>query len=197
MVLPESAEDLIDVSDFNEDERLPYWAELWPSARALARHLLDEAAPEGRAIELGCGVALPSLALCWRDVPVIASDYYEEALGFARLNAERNGIRSPETLLLDWRTRPEGLGRFELVIAADVVYERRNAEALAGLLPALVAPGGRVLIADPGRVYFPDLRAAMAALGWSVREVEVREEPSPVGEGSPIRVSIVELRPPG
>ena len=196
VLLPRPADELIDLSDFNRDERLPYWAELWPSARALTRHLLDAPLPEGRVIELGSGVALPSLALRWRGVPAIASDYYDHALAYARLNAERNGIPAPETLLLDWRTPPEGIGRFALVIAADVLYERRNAEALAALLPRLVEPGGRALVADPGRLYFADLRAALAERGWSAREVAVAGEPSPAGGGARIRVSITDFRPP-
>ena len=194
MVLPRAADELIDVSEFNRDERLPYWADLWPSARGLTRHLLDGPVPPGRIVELGCGVALPSLALRWRGVPVLATDYYEEALEFARRNAEENGIPAPDTLLVDWRTPPRGLGLFDLVLAADVLYEKRNAEALVGLLPRVVAPGGRALVADPGRLYFADFRAGMEGLGWRVREVEVREEPSGVGEGSVIRVSIVELQ---
>ena len=194
MVLPRAADELIDVSEFNRDERLPYWADLWPSARGLARHLLDARVPAGRVLELGCGVALPSLALRWCGVPVLATDYYEEALDFARRNAEENGIPAPDTLLLDWRMPPADLGRFDLVIAADVLYEKRNAEALMGLLPRVTAPGGRVLVADPGRVYFADFRAGMEGLGWGVRVLETREEPSGVGEGSMIRVSIVELQ---
>src|SRR5690606_6274286 len=113
----------IDVSDFNRDERLPYWAELWPSARALAQELLDGPLPRGRVLELGCGIALPSLALRWRGVEVVASDYYAEALDFARENARRNRLTEPETLLLDWRTPPPDLIPFDLVIAADVLYE--------------------------------------------------------------------------
>ena len=194
IVLPRAADELIDVSEFNLDERLPYWADLWPSARALTRHLLDRPLPQARILELGCGVALPSLALRWRGASVIASDYYEDALAFALRNAQENGIPAPGTLLLDWRSPPEGLGVFEQVIAADVVYEQRNADALAALLPRVVAPGGRALVADPGRIYFPYLVDRMESQNWSVRRVETREEPSGVGEGSVIRVSIVELQ---
>jgi predicted nicotinamide N-methyase len=196
MTLPESSEELIDVSEFNQDERLPYWAELWPSALALTRHLLEGSLPAGRVMELGCGLALPSLALAWRGVRALATDYYEDALAFVRLNAERNGIAPPETRLFDWRESPAALGRFDLVLAADVAYEKRNAEMLAALIPGLVAPGGRVLLADPGREYMGDLLDALRAEGWSVREVETRLEASPAGPTAPnIRVRIVEVRP--
>ena len=36
---PRSADDLISEEDFDRDERLPYWAELWTSSLALAERL--------------------------------------------------------------------------------------------------------------------------------------------------------------
>lgn len=196
MLLPRSADALIDESEFNVDERLPYWADLWPSARALTRWLLDAPPPDGRVIELGCGVALPSLALRARGVPVVATDYYPEALEFARANAERNGLAPLETAPLDWRLPSPALGRFARVIAADVLYERRNGEALAGLLPRLVAPGGSVLLADPGRVHAPEFLERMQGLGWTVREEATLAESSPdVGAGVVSRVRLLRLTP--
>lgn len=197
MLLPRSADELIDVSAFNVDERLPYWAELWPSARALTRHLLDAPPPDTAVLELGSGVALPTLALRWRGVDAAASDYYPEALEFARANAIRNRVPPPAAVPLDWRHPPAGLGRFGLVLAADVLYERRNGEALVGLLPRLVAPAGRVLLADPGRVHAAEFRAEMARRGWRVAEADAREEPSGApGGGAVSRVRIWELSPP-
>ncbi|HEV2131729.1 MAG TPA: hypothetical protein VGR27_11530, partial [Longimicrobiaceae bacterium] len=70
ILLPHAADELIDEEDFDRDERLPYWAELWPSARALARYLLEREVPAGRVLELGAGVALPSLALHARGAEV-------------------------------------------------------------------------------------------------------------------------------
>ena len=197
LLLPRSADELIDESDFNTDERLPYWADLWPSARALTRFLLEREPPRGRAIELGCGVALPSLALRARGAEVLATDYYAEALDFARANAERNGLEPPATALVDWRRPPPELGRFSLVLAADVLYERRNGEALAELLPRVTEPGGRVLLADPGRLHAPEFWTRMEALGWSVAEEATRVEASPeVGAGVSSRVTIHRLAPP-
>src|SRR3712207_3594125 len=153
LVLPRAADELIDPADFDRDERLPCGADLWPSARALARHLLEgECDAAGGALELGCGVALPSLALRGRGVDVLATDWYADALRFAEVNAARNGLGPLRTALLDWRDPPEGW-RYPLVIAADVLYEQRNAEALAALLPRVTARGGTVLIADPGRIH--------------------------------------------
>lgn len=195
MLLPRSADALIDDSEFNEDERLPYWAELWPSARALTRFLLDGPVPGGPVLELGCGVALPSLALRARGAAALATDYYGEALDFARASAERNGIPSPELALLDWRHPPPELGRFPLVVAADVLYERRNADALAALLPRVVAPSGSALLADPGRVYAGEFERGMGEAGWGVEVAAVlREEAAGAGAYSSVR--LLRLSPP-
>jgi predicted nicotinamide N-methyase len=189
MLLPRAADALIDEAEFEADERLPYWADLWPSARGLTRHLLDRPPAERRLVELGAGVALPSLALRSLGADPLATDYYADALRFAKANAVRNGLAPLRTTLLDWRDPPRG-EQWELVVAADVVYEQRNAEALAELLPRILADGGRMLLADPGRVYFGEFRDRMEDMDWVVQEIDVREETSdPVtGATSTVRI---------
>jgi predicted nicotinamide N-methyase len=197
ILLPASAEDLIDEREFEADERLPYWAELWPSALALARHLLDLAAVPERAIELGCGVGLPSLALASRRVGVTATDYYPDALRFTAANAVRNHLPPPATLLLDWRRPPASLPRFPLAVMADVLYEARNVEPLQSLLARVLEPGGAAVLADPGRVYLPAFLRSMETAGWRVERLEERLEDSAAGKGLKTRVQLFTLSPPG
>jgi predicted nicotinamide N-methyase len=164
---PVSADDLIDEDDFDRDERLPYWAELWPSALALSRNLSKRDLTGIRAIELGCGVGLPTVVALARGATVFATDHYEAALAFTAYNARKNLGREADSVLLDWRA-PDiaSLGTFDLVLAADVLYERKNAAALAGLVPRLLAPGGEAVFADPRRDDAPFFLAAMKELGF-------------------------------
>ena len=158
MAHPALADALIDEEDFTRDERIPYWAELWPSAVALAGHLSKEDLAGGRVIEVGCGVGLPSLTTLARGAGVVATDHYQAALDFVRYNARTNlGDLEPQTRLLNWHApRTEGLEEaFDLVLAADVLYESRNVPALAALIPTLLDPGGEVLLADPRRKNAP------------------------------------------
>ena len=149
---PVSADDLIDEEDFDRDERLPYWAELWPSALALARHLSKRDLTGIHAVELGCGVGLPTIVALARGATVLATDHYEAALDFTAHNASANLDREPDTALLDWRTPEiESPRTFDIVLAADVLYERKNAAALADLVPKLLASGGEAIFADPRR----------------------------------------------
>lgn len=119
-----------------------------------------------KAVELGCGVGLSTLAALDRGARALATDYYEAALDFTRHNARENGLPEPETALLNWRAPGGGLGRFDLVFAADVLYEEASARALAELVPSLLAPGGEALFADPGRRYEPLFRELMQEGGF-------------------------------
>lgn len=159
---------LIDEEEFDRDERLPYWAELWPSATALARSLAREDLKGRRAVELGCGVGLGTIAAMDRNAHVLATDYYAAALDFTRHNARENVGHEPETALLNWRAPDTAnLGPFDLVFAADVLYEESSARALAELVPTLLAPDGEMLVADPGRRYEPLFRELMKEAGFA------------------------------
>ena len=177
---PVSADDLIDEEDFDRDERLPYWAELWPSAVALARYLSERDLGGTRVIELGCGVGLPTILALAQGAEVLATDHYEAALDFTAYNARTNLGLEPEVSALDWR-RPDiaGIGIFDLVLAADVLYERKNAAALAELVPQLLAPGGEAIFADPRRDEAPVFLEAMERLGFeNVTEEITVEQPA-------------------
>ena len=150
---PDEAEVL--VAALREDaEEPPYWAELWPSGVALAEELAERDLTGMRVIELGCGLALPSLAAQARGATVLATDRDAQALDYAR----RNGL---ETMLVDLAD-PPALPRFDLAIAADVLYEHAFAEQLAALLPTLA---DEILIAVPARPDAP-ARADAIAPGW-------------------------------
>ena len=149
---PASADDLIDEKEFERDERLPYWADIWPSARVLASHIA-QLPGKGRALlELGCGAGLVATASVIAGFRVCATDYYEDALRFTELNvAEETGLL-PETRLVDWRKFPTDLGRFDLVVGSDVLYERIYGRLVAKAIDMTLARNGEAVIADPGRI---------------------------------------------
>lgn len=169
---PASAEDLIDESDFERDERLPYWAELWPSSRVLAAWVLGTSGAGLRAMELGCGAGLVATCASLAGYDVLATDYYDDALRFTRVNAWRNGAREPRVQHLDWRELPDEREPFDLVLASDVLYERPYGLLVAETINAYLSPGGRAVIADPGRVAREDFFAAAASLGLTLRNQE-------------------------
>ncbi len=133
---------------------VPYWARPWPSGVGLAGALYDDPPPAGTTVlELGCGLALPSVMAARAGADVLATDGATDAVAFAAHVLALNDVLG-EVAVVDWSTHGDALvarGPFDLVLAADVLYTRANAEAAKSLFPRLVAPGGRLVIADPNR----------------------------------------------
>ena len=163
---PRDASDLVSEQDFGGNEFLPYWAELWASGRALAETVVVSALRGATVLELGCGLALPSFAAALAGGRVTASDWSSDALATVSSNAELNGL-AVAVLELDWFSPPPDPPYFDLVLAADVLYEERNVAALLDLLPLL---GRSVLLADPGRATAGRFFAE-AGRDWTVRAV--------------------------
>lgn len=171
---PANSDDLIREEDFVKDERLPYWADVWPSSIVLAEKLLELDGTGKVALELGCGVGLSTLAAMSSGYDVLATDYYEDALDVTRANVFRNLGKQARTQLVDWRHLPTNLGQFDLVFASDVLYEKEYAGLLPVLLDRLMVRGGIALVADPGRVAAPIFLEACATNGLVVRAKETR-----------------------
>ena len=177
---PANSDDLIREEDFVKDERLPYWADVWPSSIVLAGKLLELNGRGKTALELGCGVGLSTLAATSAGFDVLSTDYYEDALDVTRANVFRNLGKIARTRLVDWRHLPLDLGTFDLIFASDVLYETEYAELLPILFRGLLAPTGIALIADPGRVAAPVFVEACAKHGLVIQEKETR--PFEVGD---------------
>lgn len=149
---PRDSEALLDDHAFEHEEFLPYWAELWPSGVALARAVGVQSWRGRHVVELGCGLGLPAIAAALAGGRVLATDWSQAAVDRAADNAQRNDA-SIDTLVCSWST-PEPIvarGPWDVVLASDVLYERRDVAPLLAVLPQLLAAHGEAWIADPGR----------------------------------------------
>ena len=191
LLRPRNVDDLISEEDFALDERIPYWADVWASAPILAERIAGIPGTGKRLLELGCGIGLPALAAAAAGFEVLATDYYAQALEFTAANAERNGIAGVDTRLVDWRKLPGDLGTFDVVLAADVLYEQPQAALVAEVLSQCLATDGWALVSDPGRCTAETFLAECGARGLTAGCV-VRV-PTTDG-GAQLTVSIYEVR---
>jgi predicted nicotinamide N-methyase len=167
---PRDAEALLSEESFEHEEFLPYWAELWASGVALAHDLSLRSLRGKKTLELGCGLGLPSIAAARSGGRVLATDWSPDAVLAAGANAERNGVQI-ETLVCSWG-EPQAIverGPWDLVLASDVLYERRNVNLLLRLLPKLVDTRGLVLIADPQRAAAARFVERVEVEGWVLK----------------------------
>jgi predicted nicotinamide N-methyase len=147
----------------------PYWAELWPCARALAAHLATMDLTGVRIVELGCGLALPSLVAALRGADVVASDYSTDALERVAESGRRTLGRPLETLRADLHA-PAALierGPFDLVLGADLLYDCTLAESMGALIP-LISPAA--LFAYAWKRSAIPLAAPLVAHGYSIAQ---------------------------
>ena len=158
------------------DERLPYWAEVWPSARALADYLVGEGAiQEGdEVLELGCGAGLAGIAAGLLGARVTMTDAAAPALELAAFNWRQNLGHAASVCAMDWRY-PDPRLASDWVMAADVLYEERWFNPILNALRICVRPGGHALLAEPRRrvaePFFHDLLPSgpwtVTCLPWS------------------------------
>lgn len=187
---PQNADELISEADYVMDERLPYWADLWPAARMLATTVLGAESRKRSLLELGCGLGLATAAAVRSGFVVTSTDYYEDALHVARFNSARVNGTEPAVRMVDWRALPADLGQFDVVIAADVLYERQYGTLVAAAIAATLKADGEAWITDPGRSGLDAFLEQAAVHGLRVAS---REE-FPYAEGPKIRQTIRRFR---
>ncbi len=154
-----------------KDERLPYWAEIWPSSLALAEYVqtCDEIKNSTTVLELGCGPGVAGLA-AHRAKSVTVSDYEQPALTLSVANWLENIGVEPLAELMDWRDpRPELAA--DVLLAADVAYEKRFFEPLINTFRTLLKPNGCILLSEPGRSVASDFFELMTKSDVSVEQV--------------------------
>lgn len=150
-------------------DRLPYGVALWPAAIALAHEMVARADDirGKRILELGAGTGLAGIVVASLGGRVVQTDRNELALAVCRRNGERNGIQGIAYRLADW-TAWDDTGHYDWIIGSDILYGKAMHPALRQIFAANLAPGGRILLADPFRAVSFTLLEELEADGWSV-----------------------------
>jgi ETFB lysine methyltransferase len=185
----------IGADEFGDDERVPYWAEIWPASLLLAEWLWRSRTliRGATCLDLGCGLGLTAVVAASLGARVAGLDYEYPALAFARDNACLNEAPAPLFTLMDWRAPGFKAGAFDFMWGGDILYERRFYEPLRDLFRACLAPGGRIWLAEPKRSVSAPAWEALASEGFGVGRVT--SEPVPV-EGYTVTVNLWELTLP-
>ncbi|MFZ4542808.1 MAG: class I SAM-dependent methyltransferase [Saprospiraceae bacterium] len=154
-----------------KDERIPYWAELWPSALALSKHMCEMNIEwSGKKIlEIGAGLGLPSIVAGKLGGDITVSDYLPEAVAFSKQNCLRNLHTEGNFIALDWR-EPNLVEPVDILLAADIAYEKRMFPFLPGAFKQLCKSDGLILLSEPNRAFAKPFFAEMQKNGLKVKQ---------------------------
>ncbi len=129
----------------------PLFGVLWDSGQILA-HEMESFAFEGkRILEVGCGIALSSLLLNSFNADITATDIHPESGAFLVENTRLNNHANIPFLRADWKDPSDGLGKFDVIIGSDILYEKQHILLLSYFINQHSNAESEVIIVDPGR----------------------------------------------
>ena len=194
----ESAWQAMSEGVLDEDERLPYWRELWPSSIGLGNWLVGQRTSifNQPCLDMGCGLGLTAMLARWLGSRVLGMDYEPDALRCAARGARLSGVNDLPLALMDWRKPAVKPGAFAYIWGADIMYEARFAAPIAEFLLYALAPGGIVWLAEPGRTIYQVLVEALFRRGFSARRAYTQMVNEPLANPVPVPVTVWEIHKP-
>ena len=177
----------------DQKDRVPYGVVLWPSTIALAHDLIGRAddVRGKRVLELGAGTGLPGIIAASLDGHVVQTDRHALAMAVCKRNGERNAVGTIEYRIADW-TNWDDDRQYDWIVGSDILYAERLHPYLRRIFESNLAPGGRVLLADPFRAVSLRLLEQLQANGWSI----TLSKWSVGDEATPSAIGVFELVPP-
>lgn len=154
------------------EEHCPYFGVLWEAGIGLSQFLTKEMCEGKKILEIGCGLALPSFIARRFNARVVATDFHADVPIFLQENQKNNNIAFTYQTM-NWRNEIEraknDLGHFDLVLGSDILYESQHPMQVAIALKSFLNPGGKIILADPGRAYIQKFVSSMKELGFIER----------------------------
>ncbi len=148
----------------------PLFGVVWPSSLVLAHYMFDYDTDSKRILEVGCGMALTSLLLNKQHADITSTDYHPEVQTFLERNVALNGDNDIAFEQVDWATKKDALGKFDLIIGSDLLYEDQHIQLLAHFIENHANDECEVIIVDPGRGRKTKLSKQMVKFGFSASE---------------------------
>lgn len=145
----------------------PIFGVIWDSSKVLAHLMFNYEIKGKRILEVGCGMALSSLMLNGRNADITATDYHPEVEDFLIKNTMLNDGKEIPYVRTGWDDADSGLGKFDVIIGSDLLYEREHVDLLSGFIDQHTQPQCEVIIVDPGRGQHARFSKKMISLGYS------------------------------
>ena len=148
----------------------PLFGVVWPSSEVLAHFMSDFEIKGKRILEVGCGIGLTSLLLNRRQADITATDYHPEVEDFLQENTRLNDDELIPFIRTGWADEITRLGKFDLILGSDLLYEEEHAALLSGFIDQHAKPHCEVIIVDPGRSQYSRFSKLMTELGYTLNK---------------------------
>lgn len=148
----------------------PLFGVVWPSSLVLAHYMFDYDTDSKRILEVGCGMALTSLLLNKQHADITSTDYHPEVQPFLERNVALNGGNDIDFEQVDWAAKKDELGKFDLIVGSDLLYEDQHIQLLAHFIENHANDECEVIIVDPGRGRKTKLSKQMVKFGFTSSE---------------------------
>ncbi|WP_024955767.1 class I SAM-dependent methyltransferase [Sulfurospirillum arcachonense] len=145
----------------------PLFGQIWPSSKVLASLMSDFDIKNKRILEVGCGIGLASLVLNHRLADITATDYHPQVQKFLNRNSLLNNDEDIPFERTGWSDNDDTLGKFDLIIGSDLLYERDHAHMLSEFINAHANKNCEIIIIDPGRGNQGKFTKMMIELGYT------------------------------
>ncbi len=173
-------------------EDCPYFGQVWSAARYLSRMVAGMDLQGRHVLELGCGLALPSLVAAAGGATCLALDIHPDVAWFVGRNARDNGVaEAVDFRREDWR-RADVLQSFDLIMGSDILYENEHPADVVRFLNRHLSPGGTAIIVDPCRWHHLDFGKLIRDAGFLAEGIyDVDEE-----DGKPVKIHVLRIQRP-
>lgn len=151
----------------------PIFGVIWPSGYELAHYISKINVANKRILEVGCGIGLASLLLNHIHADISATDVHPNTLEFLYINTLLNNDRIIPFERLDWKDTSRKLGKFDLIIGSDLLYESKHAQLLSKFIDQHANKSCEVIIVDPQRGQQGKFIKKMISFGFSQDNVNV------------------------
>lgn len=150
----------------------PMFGVIWPSSLVLAHYIQARGVGNLRVLEVGCGMALTSLLLNKQGADISATDYHPDAQAYMLRNTLLNNNAQIAFERVDWADSNDKLGKFDLIIGSDLLYEDEHIALLSDFILRHAHATCEVVIVDPGRGRKNKLGNRLLEAGFSYEQIK-------------------------
>lgn len=169
----------------------PLFGLVWPSGLMLAAEMQTHVIAGLRILEIGCGLGLASMVVHRRCGDITASDSHPLAGVFLAHNLGLNLLLPLKYETGNWGRENPGLGKFDLIIGSDLLYDRDQPAALSAFIDCHASASVEVLIVDPDRGNRSNFNRHMRELGFTHEETRLHSLPC---DGGPYKGRLLSYR---